>query len=121
MKIAISTNGKDETSLLDKRFGRCEYFQIYDSDNSDIKVVENKGLVAGGGAGIAAVQQIIDENINVIITGSLGPNAFNIIEKAKIKAYKGEEISIKSILEKFNNNELVEITNVEPVHKGVGH
>ena len=30
MKIALSSSGKDLNSSLDLRFGRCEYFIIYD-------------------------------------------------------------------------------------------
>ena len=121
MKIAISTAGKNIDSLLDSRFGRCEYFQIHDSESKEVIVIENKGLTCSGGAGIAAAQQLIDENIDVVITGNLGPNAFEIIEKAEIKPYKCGNISIQSVLEKFKNNELQEITLVGPAHNGMGH
>lgn len=116
MKIAISATGKDIDSLLDMRFGRCDFFQIYDSESEEFKVVENKGQSSGGGSGIVASQQLIDENVNVIITGNLGPNAFKIIEKAEIKPYKCGNISIKSVLEKFNNGELGEIAIPGPAH-----
>jgi len=109
MKIAISANGETNESKLDVRFGRCEYFQIHDIENKNFKILKNKGLEANGGAGIAASNQLIDENVDVIITGDLGPNAFELIEKAEIKAYKCENISIASVLEKYNNNELQEI------------
>lgn len=121
MKIAISATGKDTDSLLDMRFGRCDYFQIYDSESEEFKVVENKGQSSGGGAGIVASQQLVDENVNTIITGSLGPNAFKIIEKAEIKSYKCGNISIKNALEKFKNSELEEITIAGPSHNAMGH
>lgn len=121
MKIAISASGKNKDSLLDVRFGRCEYFQIYDSENGEFLVIENKGLTCSGGSGIAASQQLVDENVDIIITGSLGPNAFGIIEKAKIKAYKSDSISIESVLEKFENNQLEEISIAGESHKGMGH
>lgn len=121
MKIAISSTGKDLDSILDSRFGRCDYFQIHDTDNGEIKVIENSGKSSSGGAGIAASQQLIDENIDVIITGNLGPNAFKIIDKANVKLYKCENISIKAVLEKYNNNELEEINLAGPAHHGMGH
>ncbi|MBW9150730.1 hypothetical protein KTC97_01625 [Clostridium estertheticum] len=43
MKIVISSNGKTNENLLDKRFGRCEYFQIHDTESGEVKVSENKG------------------------------------------------------------------------------
>jgi len=119
MKIAISSNGNSNESLLDMRFGRCEYFQIHDTENKEVKVLENKGAISSGGAGIAAANQIMEENVDVIITGNLGPNAFDIIEKAEIKAYKCDSISIKVVLDKYKCNELVQIKNSGAAHNGM--
>ncbi|MBU3213776.1 hypothetical protein KPL54_01345 [Clostridium estertheticum] len=49
MKIVISSNVKTNQNLLDKRFGRCEYFQIYDTEIGEVKI-------SRGGAGIVALQ-----------------------------------------------------------------
>ena len=119
MKIAISSKGKITDDSLDPRFGRCEYFQIYDTEVEATKIVKNKGQEASGGAGIAAANQLIDEEVDVIITGSLGPNAFEIIEKAEIKAYKCESISIYAAIEKYSNNELEEIAIAGKAHNGM--
>ena len=118
MKIAISATGKTKDSSLDVRFGRCEYFQIHDTDTGEIKVLENEGKIASGGAGIAATNQLIDEKIDIIITGNLGPNAFELIEKEGIKAYKCDGMIISSVLEKYKNDELKEITMSGPAHHG---
>lgn len=120
MKIAISAVGKNIDSILDPRFGRCEYFQIHDTDSGEVKIVENAGKVSSGGAGIAAAQQLIDENVDVIITGSLGPNAFKIIEKADVKAYKCGNISMKDVLENYNDGKLERISLAGPAHNGMG-
>lgn len=37
MKIAISSTGKTMENSLDMRFGRCEYFQIHDSESKKLK------------------------------------------------------------------------------------
>jgi predicted Fe-Mo cluster-binding NifX family protein len=116
MKIAISSTGKTIDNPIDTRFGRCEYFQIYDTESENVSILENKGHVATGGAGIASAQQIIDKEIDVIITGSLGPNAFELIDKAGIKACKCHGISVKSALEKYNKGELLELKEAGPSH-----
>ncbi|AYD39534.1 diguanylate cyclase [Clostridium fermenticellae] len=120
MKIAISATGKDIENVLDMRFGRCEFFQIHDTESGEIKIIENSGKSSSGAAGIAASQQLIDENVSVIITGNLGPNAFKIIEKSGIKAYKCGNIPIKSVLIKFNNGELKEIKFAGSSHNMMG-
>lgn len=109
MKICISSKGKDKESLLDKRFGRCDYFQIYDTETGDFRVLENESKMSNGGAGIAASNLLIDENVDVVITGNLGPNAFGVIEEGGIKPYTSESIAISSVLEKYENGELKEI------------
>lgn len=118
MKIGISAKGKTLDSLLDERFGRCEYFLIYDREDEKINVLENKGQTATGGAGIVAAQQLIDEKVDIIITGNLGPNAYELIDKAKIKAYKCKGMPISSVIEKYDNSELLEIKESGPAHHG---
>ncbi len=119
MKIAVSSKGKDVQDTMDLRFGRCEYFQIYDTENKQFQIIENNGKSAEGGAGIAAAQQILDEKIDAIITGNLGPNAFLILKKAGIKAYKGENGSITSALEDLENGKLSELTEAGKSHQGL--
>jgi predicted Fe-Mo cluster-binding NifX family protein len=118
MKIVISSTGKTSESLLDIRFGRCEYFQIHDTENGEVKILENKGQNSSGGAGIVASNQLIEEKVDVIITGNLGPNAFELFEKSGIKAYKCGEIAITLVLEKYNKRELEEIKMSGPAHHG---
>ena len=48
MKIAVSSMGKDLNSMLDVRFGRCNYFVIYDTEEGLVKTIENKGQMSGG-------------------------------------------------------------------------
>lgn len=119
MKIVVSATGKNKESILDRRFGRCEYFQIFDTETNEIKVLENSGASSSGGAGIAAANQVIDEGAAVVITGSLGPNAFELIEKAGIKAYSCEAVPVFKAVELFQKNQLSEISNAGTAHHGM--
>lgn len=122
MKIAISMKGTEKNNLMDMRFGRCDHFTIYNTEKDTIDIIDNKGKSSSGGAGIVAAQQLIDENVDVIITGNLGPNAFKIIEKSNIKVYKCDDISlsIESIIKKYKLHELTEIETAGPGHLGMG-
>lgn len=119
MMIAVSTKGQDKESMLDRRFGRCDYFQIYDTDTKKYHTIKNLGVDSGGGAGIAAASQLIDEKAEVIITGNLGPNAFELIEKAEIKAYSCEEVSVSKAIERFQKNQLTRISIAGSAHHGM--
>lgn len=119
MKIAISATGQNKESLLDRRFGRCDYFLIFNTETGDHKAVSNNGVSSGGGAGIAAASQIIEEDVSAIITGNLGPNAFELIEKAGIKAYSCEELPVFRVVEIFQKNQLSEISTAGNAHHGM--
>ncbi|GAA0124960.1 NifB/NifX family molybdenum-iron cluster-binding protein [Clostridium senegalense] len=121
MKIAISANGKESNSLVDARFGRCDLFQIHDGEKKQFYVLDNEGKSSSGGAGIVAAQQLINENVDYIITGNLGPNAFKLIEKAKIKAFKSDVIFIEDALKMLEKDELEEISFAGPEHGGMGN
>lgn len=119
MNIAVSAFEEKKDALLDKRFGRCNYFQIYNEKKELIKAVKNEGQISGSGAGVSAAQQIIDENIDIVITGNLGPNAFKILKKANIKAYKCDEISVEESVNMLNKEQLEEIEVAGKAHHGM--
>ncbi|HHT29565.1 MAG TPA: dinitrogenase iron-molybdenum cofactor biosynthesis protein, partial [Bacteroidales bacterium] len=51
MKVAITSSGKELTSLPDKRFGRCNCFVIYDTESDSVEVVDNPSRDYNEGAG----------------------------------------------------------------------
>ena len=119
MKIAISAAGQNKESLMDRRFGRCDYFLIYDTETEEFRTIKNNGVSSGGGAGIAAASQVIEEDVSAIITGNLGPNAFELIEKSGIKAYGCEIIPIFKAVEMFQKNQLSVINTAGNAHNGM--
>ena len=121
MKIAISSQGEDLEAIVDPRFGRCAYFIIYDTETKETEVLSNPALDAMGGAGIQAAQVIVDKGVEVVITGNVGPNAFQTLNQAKIKIFGGASGIIKNSLKKFENGELNELSNSSvPRHFGMG-
>lgn len=119
MKIAVSSIGQNKETLLDRRFGRCDYFQIFDTETKQYEVIVNNGVSAEGGAGIVAASQVIEENVNIVITGNLGPNAFELLEKSGIKSYSCEEIPVFRAIEQFQKNMLSEIGSAGKAHHGM--
>jgi len=119
MIIAVSATGQNKESQLDRRFGRCEYFLMYNTETKEYKAVRNNGVSSSGGAGIAAASQVIDENISVLITGNLGPNAFELLEKAEIKSYSCEILPVFRAIEMYTNNQLSAISSAGTSHQGM--
>ncbi len=109
VKICISSTGEDLNANVDPRFGRCDYFLIIDPKTMDFESIDNKSSKAMGGAGIQAAEHIAKTGAKVVITGNVGPNAFQTLKAAGIKIITGASGNIKDILDKFNRGELNEI------------
>lgn len=120
VKIAVSAGGREKSSMLDPRFGRCQYFCIFDLENGDTKYVENKGQTSSGGAGIAAAQQIIDEDVSAVVTGNMGPNAYNLLNGSGIKVFKAGNVTVEEAVNAYKEGKLEQITQSGPAHFGMG-
>lgn len=100
--IAITSSGRDPVSPLEVRFGRAPYIILYREDTCEYQCFPNPGLEAPGGAGIKAAQFIVDQGVEVLITGRVGPNAGGVLEEAGIKVYTSEERgSVEELLREY--------------------
>ena len=120
MKIAVSSEGEKLHDNIDQRFGRCKYFLIINIDEKEVgefETVENQGATQGHGAGIKAAQQIGDLKVEAVITGQIGPNATDVLEKLNIKAYSASG-TITDALTDFIDNKLKLIDEVAEQHAG---
>ena len=110
MKIGVSSTGKDLDAQVDPRFGRCSYFLVVNTETMSFKSISNESAMSSGGAGIQAAQTVAKARVNAIITGNVGPNAFQTLSAAGIKAFTGVTGSVKEAIEKYKNGELKEST-----------
>jgi len=119
MIICITSAGNTKESIMDPRFGRCPYFVIENSDSGETLVMENSAAVSGGGAGIAAGQTMVENKVEVLITGNVGPNAMDVLKAAGIEVYRGENVSVNENIEKYLSEKLEKITGTVPSHSGL--
>ncbi|QXM05287.1 NifB/NifX family molybdenum-iron cluster-binding protein [Crassaminicella indica] len=120
MKICVSSLGNEKGAMMDSRFGRCPYFAIYDTETKTYEFIENSGVTASGGAGIAAGQQVVNKGVEVLITGFLGPNAMKVLMGGKVKPYHGKGGTIEEEIKLYEEGKLEIIENAGPAHFGMG-
>ncbi len=106
MTICVTSEGDTLNAAVDPRFGRCSHFIVVDPDTMDFKALENPASKAGGGAGIQAGQLMADESVEVVLTGNVGPNAFQTLSAAGVTVITGAAGSVRDAIEKYKAGEL---------------
>ena len=106
MKIAITANEDNLESNIDTRFGRCRFFLIIDTDTMNFESISNEGAMTSGGAGIQAAQSMIDNQVESVIAPQMGPNAWNVLQNAGIKIYRGIPGTVQANIDAFRLNQL---------------
>jgi len=105
MKICITAEGKDLNSNVDPRFGRCQNFIIADTDTLAIEVIENPNIESMGGAGIQSAQLVASKQVKAVVTGNVGPNAFQTLQAAGVEVFTGASGTVKEAIEKYKKGE----------------
>jgi len=105
MKIAVPVNIKDVNAEVAEAFGRASYFAVLENEN--YSYIENtQNLNAVQGAGIQSAQNLINEDINVLITRHLGPKAVDLLNRVGIKVYHAEKGSVYDAVKSYLDNKL---------------
>ena len=108
MKICVTATSNSLDAPIDPRFGRCPYFVIVDSETMQFEAIPNMASGATGGAGIQAAQTIANKGAEVLITGNVGPNAFQALSAAGVKIVTGASGTVREAIEKYKRAELSE-------------
>jgi len=105
MKICITSEGGSLDSKVDPRFGRCQYFIIADTDTLEFEAIVNPNIESMGGAGIQSAQLVSSKQVKAVVTGNVGPNAFQTLQAAGIEIFTGASGTIKEVIEKYKRGE----------------
>jgi predicted Fe-Mo cluster-binding NifX family protein len=106
VKICVTSEGKTLDSPVDVHFGRCRYFLIVETDTMDYEVIENAHLGVSGGAGVQSGQLMSERNVAAVLTGNVGPNAFQTLNAAGVDMYTGVKGSVRAVLDLFISGQL---------------
>jgi len=111
-------------SLVDYRFARCSHFTVVDVENGkiiNVSVVPNQSAMTPYGAGIQAAQIVASLGAQLVITGSIGPNAFSSLQSLGIRIYAGVGgISVRDAIMKYLSGSLSPSTAPASRGRGMG-
>jgi predicted Fe-Mo cluster-binding NifX family protein len=112
MKIAFTAHGDDRHATVDSRFGRTDYFVLYDEESKTWNSLPNtQNLEAAHGAGIQAGQTLAKTGAKVLITGHVGPKAFKVLQAEQIARYSLGDMNgtVEEALSAFLSDKLTAI------------
>ena len=106
MIIAVSSSDGLVDSPFSPRFGRCVYFVLFDTSANAWDTIENPARNAEGGSGTRVVQFLTDLDVDVLVSGRYGPNAFSAIQAAGLTAYLADSGSPRELVDRVQTGEL---------------
>jgi len=109
MKVFVSSQGETLDSQVDPRFGRSQYFIVVDVDTLNFSVIRNSNVNASGGAGIQAGQLAAENQVKSVLTGNVGPNAFQTLQAGGIEVITGVSGTVREAVERYKKGELTSI------------
>jgi predicted Fe-Mo cluster-binding NifX family protein len=108
VKLGVTATGPELTSRFDTRFGRAKYLLLVDTPFRTFEAIENTvAMNAAQGAGIQAAQNVIDHEVEAVITGNCGPKAFRALEAAGIRVYLAPEGTVAENLDRFDHGQFL--------------
>jgi predicted Fe-Mo cluster-binding NifX family protein len=121
MKVAVSATGETLDSQVDQRFGRALYFLIVDTDDESLEVLDNSANASAmGGAGLQTGQNVADKGVEWVLTGSVGPRAFSVLNAAGVKIGVGASGSVRDAIARLKEGGFTPMSADECGPQGIG-
>ncbi len=106
MKVAVSAQGPDLSSPVDPRFGRAAFFIIYDMASHSFEALGNStNAGAAQGAGIQAAQLVARQAVDIVVSGNMGPKAFEALRAAGVKMVTWDGGTVAEAIEFIQSGE----------------
>ena len=116
MKVAVTAKQPALDSEIDPRFGRARCFVLMDTETGEFTTHDNHvNANAAQGAGIQAGRTVIELGAGALITGHIGPKAFDTLRAGGVRVYSGVSGTVEEAVRtlKLGGLEAVEKADVE--------
>jgi len=111
MLIAITALENSLQSEIDPRFGRAAYYMLINTETDEVTAHNNSdGVDAANGAGTGAAQTLSEYGVEALYTGSVGPKAAEVLQKANIPYYENITGTVQNVLDQLKNGGIPQST-----------
>jgi len=107
--IAVASDSDSFDGAVFSRFSTTPYFILYDSRKNEVSIIKNPYAAQVRGMGIAVAQMLIRKDIDSVIVGGIGPQAFDAFYQAEVKVYGPVSGSVRNAIEDYQLNRLPEL------------
>jgi predicted DNA-binding protein (UPF0251 family)/predicted Fe-Mo cluster-binding NifX family protein len=112
MKIAISSVDGTLEGPIDERFGRCKKFVLYNKATKQLEIIDNaQNMNSAQGAGIQSSQNVVNAGAKAVISGHLGPNAFRVLQEARVDVYTTTGMTVAEAIKAFEEAALSKLAS----------
>ena len=107
-RIAVTSEGPSLDDKVDPRFGRAAGFVVVDLDSMNTEYIDNgRSQVMAQGAGIQAAELVARAGVSCLLTGYVGPKAFQALSAAGIKVGQNlEGLTVRQAVERFKSGQV---------------
>jgi predicted Fe-Mo cluster-binding NifX family protein len=99
MIVCVTADGGDWAAKVDPAFGRSAFFLFIDTETEAIETVANEP--GAHGAGVQAAQTVTEHGAGAVITGRVGPNAFQGLKAAGVDVFTGVTGSVRQAFDAY--------------------
>jgi predicted Fe-Mo cluster-binding NifX family protein len=107
MRAVVTAENGAVSSRIDPRFGRARWFVIVDTETGEVETHDNQQ--ASGvehGAGPQAARLLGQLKAQALITGNVGPKAFQALQEAGIEVYLTYAGTVEGTIERLKAGRL---------------
>ncbi len=122
-KIAISCDEPSLDAQVDPRFGRAAGFLIVDPETMTFTYQENgQAQAMARGAGIQAAETVIRAGATAVLTGYVGPKAFQALAAGKVRIIQDlANMTVRQAVERYKTGDITIADNPNSqAHSGGG-
>lgn len=107
-KIAVTCESPNLDAQVDPRFGRAAGFLVVNPETLEFEFIDNgSSQVMAQGAGIQAAENVARSEAKVLLTGYVGPKAFQGLAAAGIKIGQNlENLTVRQAIQKYKAGEV---------------
>lgn len=104
-RVCVTAKGPSLDSPLDPRFGRAVVLLVVDLETGQLEPLPS-GSSASHGAGIQAAQAVIQSGAQVLITGHVGPKAFEVLDAGGVRILVSSAETVGQAVDEYRTGRL---------------